>query len=155
MTQEEKKEYWRKYEQSPKGKETRRKYWQSPKGKKVLRIYRESLKGRKARRKYERIPKVKEIYKKYRQSSKGKERNKRYSQSLKGKESKARRRQFGFVPLNEWFEGSEGHHIDEKRVIYIPKKIHRSVWHSMTSGVGMDKINKLAFEYLQMELSGC
>lgn len=41
----------------------------------------------------------------------------------------AKRKQLGFIPLNSWFEGSDAHHIDKDRVIYIPKKIHRSIYH--------------------------
>ena len=66
-----------------------------------------------------------------------------------GRKVKARRRHLGFTPLNKWFKGSEAHHIDKERVIYIPKALHRSVWHSQTSGVGMELINKLALKYLK------
>jgi len=98
--------------------------------------------------------------KKYKQSPEGKavkkEIDRRYHRSSKGKEMKrkgnAKRRQFGFIPLNKPFEGAEGHHIDSQRIIYIPEGIHRSVWHSITSGVGMDKINKLALEYYDRQV---
>ena len=65
--------------------------------------------------------------------------------------AKARRvkinRNFGFIPLNEWFEGCEAHHIDKEFVIHIPKEMHRSVWHSVTKNINMDKINDLAIDY--------
>ena len=130
MTKEERKEYNKKYSQSPKGKKAQRKYRQSAKGK--------------------------EYRRKYKQSPNGKRTNKKYSQTPKGKiariQSNAKRRQLGFIPLNVWFEGSEGHHIDGERVIYIPKVLHRSVWHSINLGINMDKINRLAFNYLQLEI---
>lgn len=76
----------------------------------------------------------------------------RYRQTESGKERKRKiefkRRQFGFYPLNNSFPGSEGHHIDMIRVIYIPKKMHRSVWHSILQNVNMGKINKLAVDFL-------
>jgi hypothetical protein len=56
----------------------------------------------------------------------------------------AKRRTPGFVPLNEPFDGCEGHHIDEERVIYIPKELHRSIWHNAWNGFGMEQINALA-----------
>ncbi|MCK4648593.1 hypothetical protein KAT51_03625 [bacterium] len=66
----------------------------------------------------------------------------------------ARRRGLGleFEPLNEWFPGAEGHHINTKQIIYIPKELHKSVWHNITSGKNMEEINKLAFEWLDHEL---
>lgn len=67
------------------------------------------------------------------------------------KKCQAKRRNLGFIPLNKYFQGAEGHHINFNYIIYIPKKLHRSVWHSLTSGVGMEKINKKAFQFLKME----
>ena len=79
--------------------------------------------------------------------------SKKWRQTLEGKNSirrmDARRRNFGFIPLNDSFPGAEGHHINLNYVIYIPKKLHRSVWHSITSGQGMKEINKKAFEFLR------
>jgi len=63
--------------------------------------------------------------------------------------SAKRRHNFGFIPLNKYFPGSEGHHINYNYIIYIPKKLHRSVWHSLTLGRGMNKINKKAFKFLK------
>lgn len=131
---EEKRKYNREYHQSLKGKESSKKYRQSDKGKK----------------------KRKEVKKRYLQSIKGKESKKRYWLTPNGievnkrisKKRNARRREYGFIPLNEWFEGCEGHHIDTQRVIYIPKELHHSVWHSVNLNINMDIINKLAFDYL-------
>lgn len=60
-----------------------------------------------------------------------------------------RYRNLGFEPLNEWFPGSEAHHINENEIIYIPEELHRSVYHELASGIGMEEINKLAFEFLE------
>ena len=59
-----------------------------------------------------------------------------------------RQRSLGFVPLNEPFEGSEAHHIDKERVIYIPKEYHQSVRHNVWTGRNMALINNLAYDYL-------
>lgn len=162
------KEVNKRYFQSSKGKETRqkafKKYFQSLRGKKALRRYHQSPKGKEACKKaFQKFIQLypeysKEYTVKYRQTHKEylKEYQKRWNRTPKGKKSHrksyAKRRQLGFIPLNKPFEGCEGHHIDFERVIYIPKKLHRSVWHSLTSGIGMDKINKLALEYLEIEI---
>jgi hypothetical protein len=67
------------------------------------------------------------------------------------KKWKARRRKFGFIPLNKPFPGADGHHVDRERVIYMPKKLHRSIWHSVLNNINMDKINKIAFNWLKSE----
>jgi len=75
-----------------------------------------------------------------------------YWKTPRGKEAKKRslaiRKQFGFIPLNKWFEGSEGHHIDRERVIYIPLELHDNIYHSITKNRNMEKINAMAFEFL-------
>jgi len=80
-----------------------------------------------------------------------------YMQTPAGKETnrrrKAKRRQFGFIILNDWFEGSEGHHIDKERVVYIPKELHKSIWHSVTKEINMGDINSVAFEYIEQNKS--
>ena len=50
--------------------------------------------------------------------------------------------------LNEPFEGSDGHHINSKFIIFIPKKLHQSISHSLINNIRMNKINHLAVEYL-------
>ena len=52
------------------------------------------------------------------------------------------------IDLNKYFKGSHGHHINVKYIIYIPAKMHRSIRHTQITGEGMQKMNKLAFEYL-------
>jgi hypothetical protein len=59
-----------------------------------------------------------------------------------------RKRNLGFIPLNEWQEGYEAHHIDLKHIIYMPKEIHKSIYHNLIKGTNMHIINALAIEYL-------
>ena len=61
---------------------------------------------------------------------------------------KARRRNMGYIPMNSWFEGSEGHHIDDEFVIYIPEEMHKSNPHNQNNKETMKVINNLAFEFL-------
>jgi len=75
-----------------------------------------------------------------------------YYRTSKGKEAglkkNAARKQFGFIPLNNWFEGSAGHHIDRERVIYIPARLHNSIRHSLITNYNMGIINNLAMEFI-------
>ena len=81
-----------------------------------------------------------------------KEHDKQYHQTPAGKETKkksnALRRRLDFIPLNNYFEGSEAHHMNREFVAYIPKEIHRSVYHCLETRQGMAEINMLAFKYL-------
>lgn len=60
------------------------------------------------------------------------------------------------IQLNKRFPNSEGHHIMSGVVIFIPKYIHRSVDHRFPkpnqNELNMNKINKLALEYLYGEI---
>lgn len=59
-----------------------------------------------------------------------------------------RKRLLGFIPLNECKKDCwVGHHIDYNYVIYIPKEIHKSVWHSVTKDKNMNKINDKVYEW--------
>lgn len=60
----------------------------------------------------------------------------------------AKRRSFSFTPLNARFEGSEGHRVDNEQVIFMPKVLHRSIYHRQTDGLGMAKINVIAYGFL-------
>jgi hypothetical protein len=60
----------------------------------------------------------------------------------------SKRRCLGHDCLNEPFEGCEGHHIDKKHILYIPKRLHRSVWHSLSKSETMEKINTKVFCWL-------
>lgn len=60
----------------------------------------------------------------------------------------AKRRTLGFTPLNSPFVGCEGHHINGTDVIYLPRKLHRSIYHNQWTGQGMAEMNVLAGQYL-------
>jgi hypothetical protein len=60
----------------------------------------------------------------------------------------AKRKSFGFIPLNDYFEGSEGHHIDKEHVIYTEKELHRSVRHKQSNPESMDRINTKVYCWL-------
>jgi hypothetical protein len=64
------------------------------------------------------------------------------------RKQKAKRRLLGFVSLNKSFTGCEGHHVDNERVIYMPKELHRSIYHRQTDGRGMAEINAVAYNFL-------
>jgi hypothetical protein len=66
----------------------------------------------------------------------------------KAREMKAKRRLLGFNQLNSWFLGCEGHHINPQDVIYMPRKLHRSVYHNQYTGKGMTAMNALAGQFL-------
>ena len=81
-----------------------------------------------------------------------KKNRKRYLESLKKSMSK-RYRELGYEPVNKPFEGSEGHHMsDGVTVIYIPKQLHRSLYHNHKTGQGMDKIDSMAVRWFLMDL---
>lgn len=62
--------------------------------------------------------------------------------------SHAKRRVLSFIPLNHWFVGCEGHHVDDTQVIHIPKKLHKSIPHNQWTGYNMAKINAIAYNFL-------
>ena len=97
---------------------------------------------------------INEHQKKYKQDNK--EHQKEYKQTPKGKEVRKRAnakrvRNLGFNPLNEWFEGSHGHHLDEINVIYVPTELHESIRHSVTKNRNMDEINIKAWVFLESQ----
>jgi hypothetical protein len=60
----------------------------------------------------------------------------------------ASRRDLGFIPLNLWFPGSEGDHLsDGEHVIYMPRWMHRSIYHNHNTGQGMAEMDALALAY--------
>lgn len=60
-----------------------------------------------------------------------------------------RKRNLGYIPINESFEGSVGHHIDTEFVVYIPEKLHLSLYpHSAISGLNMEIVNAKVFDWL-------
>lgn len=59
-----------------------------------------------------------------------------------------KRRGLGHLFINKSFEGSEGHHLDNDYILYIPKELHRSIPHNLTSGKNMELINLKAMEWI-------
>jgi len=63
-----------------------------------------------------------------------------------------RNRQLGYEELNEFFEGSHGHHIDKTHVIYIPEELHGSISHSVLSSErnnnGLARLNEQVYVWL-------
>ena len=102
------------------------------------------------------------LYKRnYYKTTKGKEvcknKSKKYTLSFLGKESMKRgvyrrKRELGFIPLNEWFEGCEAHHLDEEYVVYIPKELHRAHPHNHKKRETMIEINTEALEWIRLQI---
>ena len=65
--------------------------------------------------------------------------------------SKSKHREFGFVPLNHYFENSHAHHLHLENTsdfsIYIPGFLHQMHWHSHNKPDTMVTINALALDY--------
>jgi hypothetical protein len=90
-----------------------------------------------------------------------KTRHNEYIKTPSGKVSKLnsgnkRRRQLGHEPINKWFDGCEGHHLrysknidnqDNNLMIYVPRELHKSIWHNGSTGQGMREINMLLLEW--------
>jgi len=99
---------------------------------------------------------IKKRVKQYSQTHNGREvckrANKKYSQTPAGKKvfkkHNAKRRILDFNSLNDYFKGSEAHHINTKDVIYIPEEMHHSIYHNLNTRQGMAKINNLAIRFL-------
>lgn len=64
------------------------------------------------------------------------------------KAQKFRRRQLGFVCLNEPFEGAVAHHIDRINVIFVPSELHKRIGHSQNNPESMERINTKVFCWL-------
>jgi predicted DNA-binding protein YlxM (UPF0122 family) len=65
----------------------------------------------------------------------------------------AKRRLLGFKPINKPFEGSEGHHLQDKEtVIYIPRELHQRIRHNNWNGEGMNTIDALSLHYLELQI---
>jgi hypothetical protein len=136
------------------------KYRQSEKGKARDVRHRQSEKGKITKAQYLQSEKGKIVNAcgnaRYNQTGKGKIactlRNTRYDQSKKGKirdaRAKARRKQdLGYEPINNWFPGCNGHHIDKVNVLFIPEKLHKSISHRQSDPASMEVINAAAFEW--------
>jgi hypothetical protein len=108
------------------------------------------------------LDKAKEIDRIWRENNveKVKVTKKRFFITPKGKQTisrqNAKRRCLGHEPLNEWFKGSEAHHLryskttdtqDNNVTLYAPRKLHRSIIHNGNTGKNMKTINVLLLEW--------
>lgn len=61
-------------------------------------------------------------------------------------------RGYGYVPINYYCEDMDFHHMhlngDPAIGIYLPREVHRSIYHDPTTGQGMKDINKAALLWL-------
>lgn len=72
-----------------------------------------------------------------------------------------KRRSLGFEPINQYFEGSEYHHLrydangkkDNNIGMFIPTKLHRTFRHSGTTAQGMEIINNSAFDWYNSHMN--
>lgn len=64
--------------------------------------------------------------------------------------NRSKHRGLEFFPLNEKTKkANEQHHINNKLVVFIPSKLHKRISHSVKTGKNMNKMNKLAFTWLE------
>ena len=68
------------------------------------------------------------------------------------KRGESKHRQLDFNPWNKPFKRCEGHHLTKDDVIYLPKELHRSIYHNIWTGQNMDIINTLAIQFLEKTL---
>jgi len=122
------------YYQTENAKDLRKKYYRSEECRKARKLYYNTKGGRKA---------IKNAVKKYRRSEKGKE--------MMLRSIHKRKRNLRFIPLNNHFEGSDAHHINREEIIYIPKKLHKSIYHNLNTGKNMKEINELTFQRLKAQ----
>lgn len=63
---------------------------------------------------------------------------------------RAKRRSMGYVFLNKWFSGCDGHHVDNEQIINMPRKLHRGKGngHNHYTGRGMARMNAIAYNFL-------
>lgn len=60
----------------------------------------------------------------------------------------SKRKQFGFIPLNNpEVDGWVAHHLDLNYIIYIPEELHKSIYHSMIKDINMDIINDTVYKW--------
>jgi len=71
------------------------------------------------------------------------------------REGNRRRRNLGFIPLNNYFKGSAAHHLDKSYVVYIPEEVHKSIYHCLETGGGMEEINKFTIDFAKKEIIEC
>ncbi len=102
---------------------------------------------------------IKEYNKQYAIENKEKilENNRKYKKTPDGKITSMkyiakRRRELGYNPLNEWFEGCEGHHLDNVNIIHVPEDLHQLISHNQYNSKNMDIINLRAWDFLEMSV---
>lgn len=61
---------------------------------------------------------------------------------------RSRDKGLGHIPLNNWFIGCHGHHLNDDYIIYIPTELHRSVYHDREKDINMVKMNNLAIDFM-------
>ncbi len=64
------------------------------------------------------------------------------------KHSSKRNRELGHDLLNDYFDGCEQHHINDKQVVCIPREIHRLHPHNHNKPDTMIEINRIALQYV-------
>lgn len=52
------------------------------------------------------------------------------------------------IQLNNYFVGSDAHHITKSIVIYIPSELHEHINHNLKNGYNMGTINMLALQFM-------
>ena len=132
------KEYGLRYRESHKEEisERSRKYYHSE----YYKIHQEEIKERCLRYYKENVENCKRKAREYLQTPNGKASMRKHA---------AKRRSLGFIPLNNPFENSHGHHVDLNHVIYIPINLHQNTYHNIWTGENMSTINEKAFEFLE------
>jgi len=77
----------------------------------------------------------------------------RYKKTDKGKIATSRhhdyRRYMGSNMINAWFRGCNRHHVTKNDIICVPKELHKSIHHDHKKPETMNKINILAWDYLE------
>ena len=64
-----------------------------------------------------------------------------------------RRELFGFILHNKAQKDFHGHHLDFNHIIFIPKELHTSIYHSVTENKNMDLINNAVCDwYLEYQI---
>lgn len=52
------------------------------------------------------------------------------------------------IKMNDYFIGSDAHHLSKSIIVYIPSWLHRHIQHNLKTGENMREINMLAIQYL-------
>jgi hypothetical protein len=56
------------------------------------------------------------------------------------------------IPINEPFDNCECHHMTKDVVMFIPKWLHESIWHSLETGKNMDEMNNACYEWFYKQI---